>query len=78
MQRATGGCRNGRTCFVELHAHFVHHLEPMDHWASRIETMLQALPTMEGDVREIESLVLYKFNADDKFTHIKSARYRAL
>ncbi len=33
-------------------------------------------PTMAGDVREIESLVLYKYNADDKFTYIKSARFR--
>ncbi len=35
-------------------------------------------PTMKGDVREIESLVLYKINADGKFTDIRSARYRAL
>ncbi len=33
-------------------------------------------PTMKGDVREIESLVLYKFDEQDKFTHIKSARFR--
>ena len=33
-------------------------------------------PTMKGDVREIESLVLYKVNAAGKFTSIKSARYK--
>ncbi len=35
-------------------------------------------PTQAGDVREIESLVLYTLNGAGKFTHIRSARFRAL
>jgi len=34
-------------------------------------------PTRKGDVREIESIILYKI-ADGKFTHIKSARFKEL
>jgi len=34
-------------------------------------------PTKKGDVREIESIILYKI-AGGKFTHIKSARFKEL
>lgn len=34
-------------------------------------------PTHKGDVREIESIILYRF-AGGKFTHIKSARFKEL
>jgi len=34
-------------------------------------------PTKKGDVREIESIILYKIR-DGKFTHIKSARFKEL
>lgn len=34
-------------------------------------------PTRKGDVREIESVILYKI-ANGKFTHIKSARFKEL
>ncbi|HZV57787.1 MAG TPA: nuclear transport factor 2 family protein [Sphingobium sp.] len=35
-------------------------------------------PTRAGDVRELESLVLYKLNRAGKFTQIRSARFREL
>lgn len=34
-------------------------------------------PTMKGDVRRIESIIMYKIRAG-KFTQIKSARYKEL
>jgi len=34
-------------------------------------------PTKKGDVREIESIILYRI-ANGKFTHIKSARFKEL
>lgn len=52
------------------------------HVYTRFETIkdwpeFEMWPTKKGDVREIESIILYRI-ANGKFTHIKSARFKEL
>ncbi|MBN8819573.1 MAG: nuclear transport factor 2 family protein [Sphingomonas sp.] len=75
-----------------IKAHFAETLTILDlvlaedgaclHVHTRFETIadwpdFDMWPTKKGDVREIESIILYRI-ANGKFTHIKSARFKEL
>ncbi|BAK65624.1 hypothetical protein SLG_09490 [Sphingobium sp. SYK-6] len=75
-----------------IKAHFAETLTILDlviapdgaclHVHTRFETIedwpdFDMWPTKKGDVREIESIILYRIR-DGKFTHIKSARFKEL